>query len=330
MKRHWYDFLRPRKHNYVCDLNIVGPHFSNPYPFARADIEGLLTMIESRLLNAVYYTSFESIYFRRSVNYLRNNMLGILKKLFEEGEIVMQIDRLDEPLVVKSPYTVKTGDVMQDTLRPYLRLLDIVMNATLNLTENYGALGILSPTNSSLSDGFIDEGTRKELLEEYNRVHGVTLGKWNLLVTKQDVKFQPINLPIEALNLSERRRDALSSILQFLNIPKELHSAFENSKYSNRSEAERDCYNNCISTWARFFCNVIERLYEKHNKPDSMPKTINVWFEFENVSALSEMKAVDFETAKNNYEFWKALEGDTDPEISQMAKTRIKEILNTL
>lgn len=328
-RRGFLDFLRPRKWRYVCDLDIIGPQFQT-YPFARADIDSLLNMIVSRLSNATFHASNESIYFNRCVEYLKRHSFVILKELFENGSYDIRID-VDEPVThVISPYTLETGDTMENTLRPYLRLLDVIMNATLNLTENYGALGILSPTNSSLSDGFIDADTRKELQEEYNKAHGITLGKWNLLITKQDVKFQPINLPIEALKLSDRRKDALSSILQFLNIPKELHSAFENSKYANRAEAERDCYNNCIATWAQFFCKVLERLYAVHPKPNSMPRSIDVWFEFENVSALSEQKQTDMETLIKNYEFWDRLSDNLDTEISGMAQKRIKEILEQL
>lgn len=332
-------FYNPKKHRQGVMPEIDGTAAAL-IPFAAADLSACVNMIAARLHNAKFASDVPYNAMRRIIDLFAANWLVLTKTLVEDGFTFIDCANLkltdkaslSTVAVIDNHYRM-TGASQMEAMRPYLSMLDTVVNADLNLTKNYGALGILSPTNSSLSDGFIDEEERERMMDDYNRTYGTTFGKWSLLVTRQDVKFQPISLPVAALELTDKRRNALSSILQFLNIPKELHASFENAKYANRQEAERDMYANCVTSWAEFYATAMEEVFAKYAElhPEAgYRRRAEVWFDFVGVPALASSAAEDRERAMSEYDFWQKVAQSDDERLKETAADRLRNIVENL
>lgn len=332
-------FYNPRKHKGWMPQIDGTP--AAVLPFASADLDACILMMASRLSNVKFSASADYIALRRIFGEFQASWFRMLKALISDGFVVFDCRNLRlcenagaDTVTIVDGYYRQQNVTQADAMRPYLSMLDTVVNADLNLTKNYGALGILSPSNSGLADGFIDDEERERMMEEYNSTYGTTFGKWSLLVTRQDVKFQPISLPVAALQLTEKRRNALSSVLQFLNIPKELHASFENAKYANRQEAERDIYSNCIKSWATFFAAAAGDIFAKyaqlHPEARYPARRPEIWFDFDGVPALASAAAEDRKRALDELTFWRQVAQDDDEEIRATARKRIKDLTEIL
>lgn len=332
-------FYRPRKHKGWMPTVDGTP--ATVLPFASADLDACILMIASRMSNVRFSSSAGYIALDRIFNEFAANWFRMVKTLITDGNIVFDCRNLrlceeavPDCVTIVDGYYRQQQVTQAEAMRPYLSMLDTVVNADLNLTKNYGALGILSPSNSSLADGFIDDEEKERMMEEYGRLYGTTFGKWSLMVTRQDVKFQPISLPVAALQLTEKRRNALSSVLQFLNIPKELHAAFENAKYANRQEAERDIYSNCIKSWAAFFAfaagDIFAKYAQLHPEAKYPARRPEIWFDFDGVPALASAAAEDRARAIDELAFWRQVAQDDDPAIRETAKQRVKDLTEIL
>ena len=267
-------------------------------------------------------------------------------RLMQDGEFATRVDEPcflgDEELgrdydgtgivtVLDDVYR-STGKTMRETLRPHLDMLNTVNDSDLNLIMNYGAMGILSPENSANSDGVLSEKNKEELQDEYQKRYGVRFGRWAVLITRQPVKFQRIDLPIKELELNEKRKAAMASVLQFLNIPKELHAMFESAKYANRNEAELDMYSNCVASWCEKFCEIEDACYTEIRKEDTVvnyPAGVDFYFDFAGVYALQAAQYEEKVKAREELAMWRELRAEM-PEKADVIDKRIDDLIESL
>ena len=125
-------------------------------------------------------------------------------------------------------------------LRPLLDSLNVRMNAYLSITEGLGALGILSPDTSGGSLVNYSKDEREQVQRDYLQTHGVTRGKWKMLITPKPVKYQPINLPIKDLELREGIDHDIMMIAGYMRVPRELLPISGDATYANRHEAMQE------------------------------------------------------------------------------------------
>lgn len=312
-------------------------------PFADCDIYSILGMVSDRMANIEYSARVDYLVVNDIFNALKMQRRKIVTDLFENGYVCYSIsrkmivdvddDRFDCGDIVKmfDDFYVTTGYTQKQELSPYLALLDTVNNADLNLLRNYGAMGVLSPENSQFQDGVFDDGDKKELQEDYTRSHGITFGKWGLMITKRPVKFSPIHMPIEALHLSDKRKEAVAGILQFINVPKELHALFESAKYANRNEAELDVYGNKINAMGNMMCRFATKIYEQVRRCD---KAVNYqpnefWFDIVNVPALQQAQMTERLAAREELRFWNEMK-TAMPDRIDYINERIEDLLNRI
>lgn len=317
--------------------------------FAATDILGILQMVSNRMSNVVYHSEIEYLKVNKLFEFVQKNTLKILCKLFFDGYFVYDIkenrfadvdeDRINEYrkcenfVLFVDPFYRATNKTQKHALMPYIDMLDVVNNADLNLLKNYGAMGVLSPESSQFQDGVFDDKAREELQKDYNQSHGITFGKWALLITKKPVKFSPITLPIKELEIADKRKTAIAEILQFENIPKELHALFESAKYANRNEAELDMYGNKITATANMMLDFINKVYDRMKRKKINGQTIYLdnefWFDIVNVPALQEAQRTEREAAREELRFWQEMKvamPDNETEIEQ----RIEDLLNRI
>lgn len=348
-----FSFYNVRKHRPSWNLDEIqffGVNTDvNCIAFAITDILGILQMVSNRMSNVVYHSEIEYLKVDKLFDFVRKNTLKILCKLFFDGYFVYDIkenrfadvdeDRIndyrnnDDFVLFVDPFLRATDKTQRHALMPYLDMLDVVNNADLNLLKNYGAMGVLSPESSQFQDGVFDDKAREEMQKDYTKSHGITFGKWALLITKKPVKFSPITLPIKELEIPDKRKTAIAEILQFENIPKELHALFESAKYANRNEAELDMYGNKITATATMMLDFINKVYDRLKRKKINGQTIYMdnqfWFDIVNVPALQEAQRTEREAAREELKFWQEIKVAM-PDKSTEIEQRIDDLLNRI
>lgn len=345
-----FEFYNPRKHRpVVYGIDHLSFRDGECRPFAYADITAVLRMVTDRLRNCEFHSEIDYECCEALFAFLKDNRLVILQRFFYDGLVRVDVsnpflpcfdgqrdrdrdgDDLDVVTIYDDIYRT-TGKTMSEILRPQVDLLDTVNNADLNLLKNYGAMGLLSPENSQHTDGYLDDEQVAKIQEEYRRNYGVTFGRWGLLITRNPVKFQPVTLPINALQLIEKRKVAIASVLQFLNVPKELHVLFESAKYANRNEAELDMYGNCVSAWAEKYTDIARRCYQRIRRLDreiGYAADNEMWFDFVGVPALQEAQLKEREKAREEMQMWREMLA-TMPEKADYINKRIDDLIESL
>lgn len=323
-------------------------------PFAYCDLLSAIKMITDRMRNAEFNAAVDgsSVEFaatEKLAEFVKDNRLRIIMSLFDEGAVTIDVRDPYEPrflgdeelgrdydgtgiVTVLDDVYRSTGKTMRETLKPHLDMLNTVNDSDLNLIMNYGAMGILSPENSANSDGVLSEKNKEELQDEYQKRYGVRFGRWAVLITRQPVKFQRIDLPIKELELNEKRKSAMASVLQFLNIPKELHAMFESAKYANRNEAELDMYSNCVASWCEKFCEIEDKCYTEIRKTDNVvgyPAGVDFYFDFAGVYALQAAQYEEKVKAREELAMWRELRAEM-PEKSDVIDKRIDDLIESL
>lgn len=325
-------------------------------PFAYCDLLSAVKMITDRMRNAEFNaavdgTSVEFAATEKLAEFVKGNRLRIIMSLFNEGAVIIDVRDPYNPrflgdedaeylkdwdgqgiVTVLDDIYRSTGKTMHETLRPHLDMLNTVNDSDLNLIMNYGAMGILSPENSANSDGVLSEKNKEELQDEYQKRYGVRFGRWAVLITRQPVKFQRIDLPIKELELNDKRKAAMASVLQFLNIPKELHAMFESAKYANRNEAELDMYSNCVASWCEKFCEIEDRCYTEIRKADDVvgyPAGVDFYFDFAGVYALQASQYEEKVKAREELAMWRELRAEM-PEKADVIDKRIDDLIESL
>lgn len=345
-----FEFYNPRKHRPVFyGMDHFAFRDGECRPFAYADVTAILRMITDRLRNCEWQSDKEYEVLEAMFAFLKANRLEILQKFFYEGFVRIDVtnpfipcfdgqrdrdrDNDEDVVTVLDDIYRTTGKTMAEILDPHISLLDTINNSDLNLLKNYGAMGLLSPENSQHADGYLDDEQMKGIQEEYRRQYGITFGRWGMLITRNPVKFQPIQLPIAALQLVEKRRIATSSILQFLNVPKELHVLFESAKYANRNEAELDMYGNCVSSWAEKYSEIASRCYDRIRRTDKngigYAADNDIWFDFAGVPALQEAQYTEKQKAREEMAMWREMLAAM-PEKADYINTRIDDLIESL
>lgn len=352
------EFYNVRRHKpTVYGVDWLSVRGEDCRPFAKADVLGVLRMISDRLGNVVYNAEVDGVVTEFQVlqslyRFIGNNRLRIVREMIYNGcvnvyvedpfcirfaEDVETLDKAhireeDDVVTVLEDVYRTTGETIAEILKPHMDLLNAVNDSDLNLILNYGAMGVISPESSPLSDGFLDDDGKKEIQDEYRKKYGLTFGKWAVMITRRPVKYQKIDLPIAQLQLNEKRKVALATILQFLNVPKELHAMFESAKYANRNEAELDMYGNCVAAWAGKMVEIINRCYTRirvQNKQMGYPAGVEVYCNIVGVPALQEAQRAEKQKAREELQMWQELMVSA-PDKADLIRKRIDDLIESL
>ena len=355
-----FEFYRPVVHRGDGSIDLSGCPSRDILPFAEGELKSVLMMITNRMANAEWHAQEgdptqdeggELLAVTDLFGMVERYSLLIVSNLFSLGycdfdaytllPVGVETWRLrdipeewrgakDRIVRVYDDVYINTGKTRAMLLRPALSMLDTVNNADLNLIDNYGAMGVLSPEDSSHSDGVIDEEEKKNIQDEYSRVHGVKFGKWAMMITRRAVKYQPIELPIKALELGDKRKAAVASILQALDIPKELHALFESAKFLNMVEAERSMYSSCVTHWCDVMVRVMTDVYNRHRLHSAVRLPDNeFWYDFVGVPALQEAQAEEAKRTRDTVDYLLELL-DKWPDKSEYIEKRINDLIDTI
>ena len=344
------EFYNPRRMSKWNDVETFSGERSLR-PFAYADVQAIMMMITNRMVNVEFQASTDFDVIDKWAAFLKSNALKIISGLFYDGAVAVdvsepfhprffssdndELNRVCESNIVRLVDDVyrMTGNTMAHILAPQLELLNAVNDSDLNLIVNYGAMGVLSPENSARVDGYLDDEQREEIQNEYRKRFGVRFGKWALMISRMPLKFQPIQLPIAELQLAEKRKSAIAEILQYLNVPKELHAMFDSAKYANRNEAELDMYGNTVSKWAAVFVSFLTEIYQRIRINDDhgigYPADNEFWFDIVGVPALQENQYKEKLKAREELKMWQELKVSL-PEHADYIDARINDLIESL
>lgn len=356
-----FEFYRPNVHRLGWHgLDFSGCGSRDLLPFAEGEVKSVLMMITNRMANAEWHAQEgdptqeggrELLAVTDLIKMVGEFPLLIISRMFQQGYcdfdaytmLPLGVDdgiRRDVPeewrgmkdriVRVYDDVYVNTGKSRAALLAPALSMLDTVNNADLNLIDNYGAMGVLSPENSTRADGFMDDEEKKRIQDEYSRVHGVKFGKWAMMITRNAVKYQPIELPIKALELGDKRKAAVASILQALDIPKELHALFESAKFLNMEEAERSMYSSCVTHWCDVMVRVMDDVYRRHRLHSAVQLPDNeFWYDFVGVPALQEAQELEAKRTRDTVDYLLDLLAKW-PEKADYIEKRINDLIETI
>lgn len=321
--------------------------------FSRSEILDCQKKITDRLSNAVISAKTDFLECKNIISFVNDNRLQILQRMFTDGYVIINtrgdygfcndhqrrmrnvdgditFELMSSEVVIVSETFKATGHSDKYFLSDKIKYLDTINSSDFNLIENYGAMGIVSPESDSSIAGaeFTDEDI-ENLQESYAKHYGVKFGKWSLMFVPRPTKFNPINLPISSLQLSEKRIYILRSIFETFGIPKELSAYFENSTYANRDAAELDFYSGTITKWANVMVDIVSLMYNKIREEKTYLTANEFWFDFVGVLALQKEQQKQKQTAREEFDFWQKVKREA-PEMSETANNRIKTLIENL
>lgn len=319
--------------------------------FAISDLHDCFKKISDRLGNAVFNAKIDFLTTKQIFDFLLQNRLQIINRLFSDGYIIFDCESLDfckrqisfksiEKLYfdLQPNEIVFVSETMQATgltdcffLKDKVDFLNVINSSDFNLIKNYGAMGIISPEQGAdkINESIFTDAEITDMQDRYSKSYGITFGKWSLMFVPKSLKYSKIDLPISQLQLSDKRLFALQTIFSYLGIPKEISVYFENSKYANRNEAELDFYSNTISTYAKILIEIANKIYGNKRTREPYLLVNEFWFDFIGVLALQENKLKEKESAQKEFDFWTNVKINA-PIFSKIADDRIKTIIENL
>ena len=322
------------------------------HDFARSEVLECQKMITDGLCNMEFSADKDFLALHEIWDFIKVNLLQVMRRVFNDGYCVVNVERMDfekqrsgnvnrteEHMLIETPphCIVVMSDVFRATGKPEawfladkLRFLNIINSADLSLIENYGAMGIISPeTDNSVAGGFLSESEIKTLQDRYTSLYGVTAGKWSMLFAPKPLKYSQISLPIEALQLSDKRLYVLKSIYAAFGIPKELSPYFSDATYENRQQAELDFYSGTVKKWAELFLFMARRMYDEKRLIEPYLLPCEQWYDFRDVRVLDEADLTDKQAAREELKFWDELKL-ADPTLAELADQRINDLADNL
>lgn len=147
---------------------------------------------------------------------------------------------------------------------PYFCALNSKIDADCTLTQTYGAMGILTPKDTTGMVSFEPED-RENIQREYLENYGAVRGRWKMLITPRPMEFQPINLPIKDLDLASGIERNIKSICGLYGLPYELLPMSGQSTYANRAEAQKEFKENTIFGLENLLFDWVNSIFAQYN-----------------------------------------------------------------
>ena len=142
-------------------------------------------------------------------------------------------------VVYSNPYVTERKTHFQ-LCSPILKNINANLNNSNYVSENLGALGILSSKAVPLSPA-----GKAELNEKLQKEYGLSEDQFRFIVTNAEMSYTPINLPIKELEFNEKVKDDVNWLCNFFSISPDM--VLGQSTYNNSSEAVKAFYRTCIT-----------------------------------------------------------------------------------
>ena len=168
------------------------------------------------------------------------------------------------------------------------KMIDEYASSDEYLTKTLGAIGFLCGKEMPISKA--DKDAFEQSLKENA---GIGKDKVQVFPFNSEVKYQPIEIPIDKLQLNEKVKDQLMLIAGHFNVPYDLIPFSGKSTYANQEQAVKTFYSDCVSPIAEMGLSVIRYIVTKSKK--LWVNADNVTFRIDNVPELVTNRVIDTE-----------------------------------
>ena len=272
-------------------------------PGQRPYADMFLYAIIDRIFNGMRNVSWKT----NEVNYLADdiiafvdrNMPVLLQNYWASGFACVMIDksgklrfpyqnelRLDQygkvinknaVVIYSDPYTVgrKTHFML---IKPILHNIDTELNNSDFVSGTLGLFGILSSNGMPVSPA-----AKEELQQHLRKDYGMSEDKYNFVISNSEIKYTPIQIPVDELKFDEKVKTDIKWLCNFFNINPML--IFGESTYANQEEAVKSFYRDCIQPLAEVMLTLARGIFIATTK-ELKPSTI-ITYNLSNVPELS-------------------------------------------
>lgn len=159
-------------------------------------------------------------------------------------------------------------------LTPWLRDINDNMNNGNFITNQNGLFGVLSGSSMPMSPA-----AKEELQEKLKKNYGFGDDQYNFVISNADVKWTPIEVPVDKLELDEKSENDFKYILNLFGINPDY--ILNGSTFNNKEAATKDFYRTAIEPIAEVLLRMARSLFIELNT-DLEPSTI-ITYDFSNI-----------------------------------------------
>ena len=272
----------------------------------------LFAMVVKKLMNALkniqYTCENDSKKNRKIVNFVTSNIQMIVWKMLSEGIVAVGQDEEGEYYVadfsrfefgsngeVTNYECVYYSEVYRffrvsdlNFIKKQLDKIDRLEDTDINLSENFGAVGILTGKGMP-----INPVEKEEFEKKLKSTYGGGSDKKNILVSSLPLDFSVMTFPVAGLQLNEKSREAFKILLNYFGIPIDL--VLGQSTYENQAQAVKNFYQDCIAPLAEVGLEICRHLLRMDSR--NLTPTSAMSFRIDNVEELKE----DYHNIDNEY-----------------------------
>lgn len=269
-------------------------------PYADMFLYAIIDRIFNGMRNVTWKTSEVNYLADDIVHFINDNMPLLLNNYWAAGFACVMYDeksgklrlpytnelRFDSQrrvinrnavVIYSDPYSLqrKTHFML---IRPILHNIDTQLNNSDFVSGTLGLFGILSSSGMPVSPAAKDE-----LQQHLRKDYGMSDDKYNFVISNSEIKYTPIQIPVDELKFDEQTKSNIKWLCNFFNINPML--IFGDSTFNNQEEAVKSFYRDCIGPLAEVMLTLARGLFIATTK-ELKPSTI-ITYNFSNVPSMN-------------------------------------------
>ena len=256
-------------------------------PYADMFLYAIMCRIFNGMRNVAWKTSEVNYLADDITHFIENNIPILLQNYWSAGFIAVMTDKdgkirlpytnelrftadrkvLNKNAIViySDPYAInrKTHFML---IKPILHNIDTELNNSDFVSGTLGLFGILSSNGMPVSPAAKDE-----LQQHLRKDYGMSDDKYNFVISNNEIKYTPIQIPVDELKFSENVKNNIKWLCNFFNINPML--IFGESTYANQEEAVKSFYRDCIQPLAEVMLQLARGIFiatTKELKPSAI------------------------------------------------------------
>lgn len=269
-------------------------------PYADLFLYAIIDRIFAGMRNVTWKTSEVNYLADDIVKFINDNMALLLQNYWADGFVCIMYDERNGKLrlpktnelrfdnqrrvvnknavvIYSDPYALerKTHFML---IRPILHNINTQLNNSDFVAGTLGLFGILSSNGMPVSPA-----AKEDLQQHLRRDYGMSAEKYNFVISNSEIKYTPIQIPVDELKFDEATKTNIKWLCNFFNINPML--IFGESTYANQEEAAKSFYRDCIGPLAEVMLTLARGLFIATTN-ELKPSTI-ITYNFSNVPEMN-------------------------------------------
>lgn len=135
------------------------------------------------------------------------------------------------------------------------------------LISRHGSVGIFTNDQSDVGGGWLPlDNTEKENVQKEFSKYGLSGDKFQYIITSMSLKYQSTIANVKDLELSEKHKRYRNTVFDTFKFPSDLFSSEKGSTYANKSESEKQLYQNVIIPEAQGWIDEFNRHFDTESE----------------------------------------------------------------